>query len=110
MHSDHLNTLVYAGIPNHPQLSYNVISTDSAGQVVRINWQEPDNAKSYDLDYYHVTIQPDNRVYRTKDTKISEYLTEGKYIVNIAVVNRCGQDSGGSLEHVTVSARTEGKC
>ena len=79
--------------------------------MVDIKWQEPDNADSYDLDYYHVTIQPDDRAYRTKDTKISDYLIEGNYSVNVAVINRCGQYSDGSLEHLTVSTimLTEGK-
>jgi hypothetical protein len=103
--------LMHAGIPNHPQLSYTVVSTDSSGQVVTINWQEPDNADSYDLDYYRVTIQPDkyNRSYTTKDTKISDYFNEGNYSVNVVVINRCEQFSEGSLEHFTVSTRTEGK-
>ena len=65
---------------SQPQLSYTIVATHSEGQVVNIHWQEPDNADSYDLDHYLVIVHPGNRLYKTKDTKISDDFNEGTYI------------------------------
>ena len=104
---DCLHNYYYVGIPNHPQLMYTMAATHSEGQIVNIHWQEPDNANTYDLDYYVITVQPGNRVHRMKDTILSDNFNEGMYNVSIVVVNRCGHDSRGQPEHITIRVRAE---
>lgn len=85
------------------------MANHSSGQTLKILWQEPDNSKSYDLDYYLVTIQPGNRVFKTKDSWVSDYFNEGMYDVTIIlVVNQCGDNLSENTAHLSITVRTQG--
>ena len=75
---------------------------------MNIHWKEPDNANRYDLDYYFVTVHPGNKVYKTKDTKISDNFIEATYNVSLTVVNQCGNESRGQPEYITITVSAKG--
>ena len=94
--------------PEPPRFTENeCLGSTNASAQYRVQWKEPSNIDSFDLDHYQLTVGNDTMNIDAKENTVTVSVKTGtRTQLSIIAIDRCGVESANSNTTITVDSST----